>query len=132
MSFLNELKATAGQVFKKVGETVGDVKDWTQLQLQIRQVNQQIQQAHEATRAAHEAMGRRVYQLHKEGQTLDSKLVEGCQEVETLAKRIDELSAQVAHLEQEHQKQREAKAAEEASKDPTEPPKQDPGAGPTA
>ena len=129
MGFLDELKATAGQVIKKVGDTVGDLKDRSYLEIQIYQVNQQISQAHEATKSAHEAMGRRVYDLYKDGQTLDDKLVEGCQEVETLAKRIEELTAQINHLRDEFQKQKEAgNVVEEPGQPPQDPPKQDPGA----
>jgi len=117
MGFFEELKATAGQVIKKVGETVGDLKDRGCLEVEIYKVNQQIHQTQEAMKAAHEAMGRRVYELFTTGVIQDSQLVSGCQESETLARRIEELTAQVGQLREEFQKQQETKTSKPQDED---------------
>lgn len=124
MTFFDDLKNTAGQVLKKVGDTVGELKDRAGLEYQIHQVRGQVRDAEESARAAHEAMGKRVYELYKAGQIADKQLMNGCEEVEALAKKIEELNKQIMDLREAFE--REQAAAEKAPGDSTPPPAQPP------
>lgn len=135
MTFLNDLKNTAGQVLKKVGETVGELKDRAGLEYQIHQVRGQIKDAEDSARAAHEAMGKRVYELYKSGQITDKQLMNGCEEVEALAKKIEELGKQIADLREvfEREQATAKDAAPPSEPSPGEPPPEgggSPGSGP--
>lgn len=116
MTFLEDLKATAGQVLKKVGDTVGEVKDRVGLEYQIHQVRTQIKDAEESARAAHEAMGKRVYELFKSGQITDKQLQNGCEEVEALARKVEDLNQTILKLKEDFEKESAAKGT------PGEPP----------
>lgn len=109
MTFLEDLKATAGQVLKKVGDTVGEVKDRVGLEYQIHQVRTQIKDAEESAKAAHEAMGKRVYELYKSGQITDKQLQNGCEEVEALARKIEDLNNSIAKLKEDFERESASK-----------------------
>lgn len=121
MTFLEDLKATAGQVLKKVGETVGEVKDRVGLEYQIHQVRTQIKDAEESARAAHEAMGKRVYELFKAGQITDKQLQNGCEEVEALARKVEDLNQTILKLKEDFEKESGVKEPA-GSPDATPPP----------
>lgn len=130
MTFLEDLKATAGQVLKKVGETVGEVKDRVGLEYQIHQVRTQIKDAEESARAAHEAMGKRVYELFKAGQITDKQLQNGCEEVEALARKVEDLNQTILKLKEDFEKESAAKGTP-GEPPPTPPnPEQTPGGEP--
>lgn len=132
MTFLEDLKATAGQVLKKVGETVGEVKDRVGLEYQIHQVRTQIKDAEESARAAHEAMGKRVYELFKAGQITDKQLQNGCEEVEALARKVEDLNQTILKLKEDFEKESAAKAPTGSPDAPPPPPnpEQTPGGEP--
>lgn len=132
MTFLEDLKATAGQVLKKVGETVGEVKDRVGLEYQIHQVRTQIKDAEESARAAHEAMGKRVYELFKAGQITDKQLQNGCEEVEALARKVEDLNQTILKLKEDFEKESGAKAPAGSADAPPPPPnpEQTPGGEP--
>ena len=134
MTFLDDLKATAGQVIKKVGETVGEVKDRVGLEYQIHQVRNQIKDAEESARAAHEAMGKRVYELYKASQISDKQLQNGCEEVEALARKVEDLNAQIVKLKEDFEKAAATEPAGEAAQpgEGTTPPPPPPGGEPKA
>ena len=104
MTFLEDLKATAGQVLKKVGDTVGEGKDRVGLEYQIHQVRNQIKDAEDSAKAAHEAMGKRVYELYKAGQITDKQLQNGCEEVEALARKVEDLNTQIVKLKEDFER----------------------------
>ena len=129
MTFLDDLKSTAGQVFKKVGETVTEVKDRVGLEYQIHQVRNQIKDAEESARAAHEAMGKRVYELYKAGQITDKQLQNGCEEVEALARKIEDLNTQIVKLKEDFERAAPAHPGEPASGQPSDTPPPPPPTG---
>lgn len=125
MTFLEDLKATAGQVLKKVGDTVGEVKDRVGLEYQIHQVRTQIKDAEDSAKAAHEAMGKRVYELYKASQVTDKQLQNGCEEVEALARKIEDLNAAIVKLKEDFEREATARGHEpgpDAPSDATPPP----------
>jgi hypothetical protein len=111
MGFLEDLKATAGQVIKKVGETVDDIKEKAGLEYQIHNVRKEIREVEESSRVAHEAMGKRVYELFKQGAITDRQLLNGCEEVESLAKKIEELNARALKMRDDFERQQQEEAA---------------------
>ena len=132
MTFLEDLKATAGQVLKKVGDTVGEVKDRVGLEYQIHQVRTQIKDAEESARAAHEAMGKRVYELFKSGQITDKQLQNGCEEVEALARKVEDLNSTIMKLKEDFERESAAKGtpAPASEAPPPPPPAAAPGGEP--
>ncbi|MBI4859208.1 MAG: hypothetical protein HY815_02890 [Candidatus Riflebacteria bacterium] len=122
MGLFDELKSTAGQVFKKVGETVGELKDRAGLEYQIYQVNQEIQQAKDEMNRVHQAMGQRVYDLHKQGQITDPQLTSTCQEVEILAQKMEQLTTKVNQLRDDFAKQQAAAKMAEPQGTESKPP----------
>ena len=123
MPFFEDLKATAGQVLKKVGDTVGEVKDRVGLEYQIHQVRTQIKDAEDSAKAAHEAMGKRVYELYKAGQITDKQLQNGCEEVEALARKVEDLNSAILKLKEDFERESAAKGtAPDAPADAPPPP----------
>jgi predicted nucleic acid-binding Zn-ribbon protein len=104
MSFMDDLKATAGQVIKKVGDTVGDLKERASLELQIRPYKTQITQTQDAVRSCHEELGRRVHDLYRQNQITDDPLLTKCKEIDELTRRLEDLTAQINKLREEHER----------------------------
>lgn len=122
MTFLEDLKATAGQVLKKVGDTVGEVKDRVGLEYQIHQVRTQIKDAEDSAKAAHEAMGKRVYELFKAGQITDKQLQNGSEEVEALARKIEDLNSTIMKLKEDFERESGGRSASDAPASEAPPP----------
>ena len=129
MTFLEDLKATAGQVLKKVGETVGEVKDRVGLEYQIHQVKGQIKDSEDSARAAHEAMGKRVYELFKQGTITDKQLQNGCEELEALARKVEDLNSQIVKLKEDFERESASRAQPATEAPPTSEPPPPPPAG---